>query len=69
MTPDGTRITDDMAFCAYVLKSAGLALIPGRAFSMPDYFRLSYAYSDAELSNGLSRLRSATDALYGPNGN
>ncbi|MBL4808299.1 MAG: pyridoxal phosphate-dependent aminotransferase [Rhodobacteraceae bacterium] len=33
IAPGGSKIADDMTFCAYVLESVGLALIPGRAFS------------------------------------
>ncbi len=62
-TPSGTVIDDDAVFCRYVLETQGLALVPGRAFSMPGYFRLSYAYSEAELNDGLARLGRATANL------
>ncbi|MCV2894971.1 pyridoxal phosphate-dependent aminotransferase [Lentibacter sp. XHP0401] len=61
--PDGTLIDIDSDFCRYVLASEGLALVPGSAFSMPGHFRLSYAYSDAELADGIARLRRATTTL------
>tara|TARA_R110002049_G_scaffold267580_4_gene443979 strand:- start:9672 stop:9920 length:249 start_codon:yes stop_codon:yes gene_type:complete len=62
-TPEGTLINSDGDFCRFVLASEGLALVPGSAFSMPGHFRLSYAYSDAELSDGVARLHRATAML------
>ncbi|OAN92976.1 pyridoxal phosphate-dependent aminotransferase [Sulfitobacter geojensis] len=61
--PDGTLINSDGDFCRFVLASEGLALVPGSAFSMPGHFRLSYAYSDAELSDGMARLHRTTAKL------
>lgn len=48
---------DDGAFCARLLDEAALAVVPGRAFGMPGHFRLSFAYSNADLSASLTRLR------------
>ncbi len=62
-SPSGELIGDDADFCRHVLETQGLALVPGRAFSMPGYFRLSYAYSETELRDGLARLSRATSAL------
>lgn len=61
--PDGTVIKDDASFCAYVLAQANVALVPGRAFGLPGHFRLSYAYSIAELKEGLQRITEAVAAL------
>lgn len=61
--PDGSVISTDGDFCRFLLASEGLALVPGSAFSMPGHFRLSYAYSDAELADGLARLHRATAQL------
>lgn len=47
---------DDGAFCAALLDEAGVAVVPGRAFGMPGHFRLSFAYSDADLDEGLARI-------------
>lgn len=46
----------DAAFCAALLDTRGLALVPGRAFGLPGHLRLSFAYSDADLDAGLARL-------------
>ncbi|MEX0348105.1 MAG: pyridoxal phosphate-dependent aminotransferase [Paracoccaceae bacterium] len=47
---------DDGAFCGALLDQAGVAVVPGRAFGMPGHFRLSFAYSDADLDAGLERI-------------
>jgi aspartate aminotransferase len=73
--PDGAfyvfpRITDAMAatghatdadFCRWLLQDHGVALVPGRAFGLPGHLRLSFAYSDADLDNGLSRIAAALE--------
>lgn len=71
--PDGAfyvfpRITQAMAatghatdadFCRWLLQDHGVALVPGRAFGLPGHLRLSFAYSDADLASGLSRIAAA----------
>jgi aspartate aminotransferase len=37
--------------------------VPGRAFGLPGHFRLSYAYSTDDLTEGLSRIARAVAAL------
>ena len=39
-----------------LLETIKVAVVPGEAFGAPGYFRLSYALSDADLEEGLSRL-------------
>lgn len=74
-TPDGAfyvfpRITAAMAatgratdadFCRWLLQDHGVALVPGRAFGLPGHLRLSFAYSDADLDKGLSRIAAALE--------
>jgi len=62
-TPSGELIGDDTGFCRHVLETQELALLPGRAFSVPGYFRLSHAASEAELNDGLARLSRTISAL------
>ena len=64
-TPDGDVISDDADFCRYVLSSQRLAIVPGRAFSVPGFFRLSYAYADAQLQDGLRGLHTLRTPLAG----
>ena len=46
----------DADFCHALLGAEGLALVPGRAFGSPGHLRLSFAYSDEELTQGLERI-------------
>lgn len=62
-TPQGQTLETDADFCAYVLSSTGLAIVPGRAFGLPGHFRLSYAYSRADLEDGCARLKDAVSGL------
>lgn len=62
-TPQGHTITTDADFCSYILEEAKVALVPGRAFGLPGYFRLSYAYSMSELQEGCSRISDAVASL------
>jgi aspartate aminotransferase len=71
--PDGAfyvfpRITQAMAttghatdadFCRWLLQDHGVALVPGRAFGLEGHLRLSFAYSDADLAKGLTRIATA----------
>jgi aspartate aminotransferase len=50
---------DDVAFCAYLLEEAKVAIVPGSAFGMQGYARLSYATSDEKLRNALERIAKA----------
>ncbi len=60
---DGEPIGDDAAFCRHLLDNAGVAIVPGRPFGMPGHFRLSFACSDVELDEGLSRIEKAVAGL------
>lgn len=62
-TPDGQRITSDTDFAEYLLRSIGLAVIPGSAFGLSPYFRISYATSASELEEACRRIAVATDRL------
>lgn len=62
-TPEGQTLETDADFCAYVLASTSLAIVPGRAFGLPGHFRLSYAYARADLEDGCDRLQRAVSGL------
>ena len=62
-TPNGDTLLSDADFCKYVLEVGRVALVPGRAFGAPNHFRLSYAYSDETLADGLQRIRQAVNHL------
>ena len=61
--PNGTEIADDSAFCAYLLESEGVAVVPGAAFGMSPYFRISYAVSSEVLTEACGRIQRACAAL------
>jgi aspartate aminotransferase len=62
-TPDGRRIESDTDFTDYLLEKANVAVVPGSAFGLSPYFRISYATSEAELTEALSRIAAAAAAL------
>ena len=62
-TPKGQLVKSDMDLCMYFLEEAGVALVPGGAFELPGYFRISYAASDADLGEGMKRIASASAQL------
>ena len=63
--PDGTVISDDSAFCTYLLESEGVAVLPGAAFGMSPYFRISFAASTESLIEACLRIQRACAALSG----
>ena len=62
-TPDGKLLETDADFCAYLLDQHDVAVVPGRAFGISPYFRISYATSEAELREALARIAVAVEAL------
>ncbi|MFT2213606.1 pyridoxal phosphate-dependent aminotransferase [Rhizobium giardinii] len=62
-TPSGKRIETDTDFCAYLLEDAHVAVVPGSAFGLSPFFRISYATSEAELREALERIAKACAAL------
>lgn len=65
VTPDGGRITSDRDFCAWLLDTADVAVMPGSALGLSPYFRISYATSEAELTEALSRIARACATVTG----
>ncbi|WP_431113003.1 pyridoxal phosphate-dependent aminotransferase [Variovorax paradoxus] len=62
-TPNGEVISSDTAFVAYLLESEGVVVVPGTAFEMPGYFRISYAADTQTLSSACERIAKATSRL------
>jgi len=48
---------DSMKFCSDLLESKGVALVPGLAFGMEGYARLSFATSMKALEDGINRIK------------
>lgn len=53
------RFSDDLALSEYLLSEARVAVVPGSAFGMPGYIRLSYATSDTLIEEGARRIAQA----------
>ena len=60
---DGTRIENDADFCNYLLESEGVAVVPGVAFGLEPYFRISYATATELLEDACHRIQRACAAL------
>ena len=58
---NGLNTSED--FCDWLLENYFIAFVPGEVFGTPGFMRLSYALSDEDLENGLSRLSEAIDSL------
>jgi aspartate aminotransferase len=63
MTPGGKRLNDDGDVVLYFLESAGVALVPGTAYGLSPYFRLSIATDIETLTDGVERLARAVSDL------
>ena len=53
------RGQDDLQFCQQLLVDHHLAVVPGSAFAIPGFFRISYAAPLADLQKAVARLRQA----------
>ena len=62
-SPDGSKIETDSDFCTYLLESEGVAVVPGVAFGLSPYFRISYATSTEALTDACERIQRACAAL------
>lgn len=47
---------DSMEFCKQLLEQEGVALVPGSAFGMDSFVRLSFACSTEQLNQGIARI-------------
>ena len=57
------RIINSTQFCKYLLQNYKVAAIPGIAFGMDDYIRLSYAISNERIKEGLNRFEEFLKSL------
>jgi aspartate aminotransferase len=61
---DGDEVINNSSDLAmYLLNSANVALVPGSAFGAPDFIRLSYAASEANLMEAMDRIEAAIRKL------
>ncbi|MDR3280824.1 MAG: pyridoxal phosphate-dependent aminotransferase [Synergistaceae bacterium] len=59
----GTKIPDDKEFCRRVLEEKYVALVPGDAFFAPGFVRMSYACSEGDIREGVSRVKEFIESL------
>lgn len=60
---NGGRFDDDADLCAWLMETAAVAVVPGRAFGLAGHLRLSFAYSEATLVEGISRMSKALEGV------
>ncbi|PIF00338.1 MAG: aspartate aminotransferase [Maribacter sp.] len=56
-TLNGTKINDASDFALYLLENANVATVTGAAFGNPNCIRISYAASEPELKEAVSRIK------------
>ena len=61
--PDGAVIETDSDFVSYLLEAGEVAVVPGVAFGLSPYFRISYAASDEMLKEAMARITNVTATL------
>lgn len=62
-TPDGKVIENDTDFASALLEAEGVAVVPGGAFGLSPYFRLSYATSTEALEKACERIKRFCESL------
>lgn len=55
-TPEGKKINSSNDLASYLLESANVAVVPGIAFGLEGYFRISYATSEKVLEEACQRM-------------
>lgn len=62
-TPDGVILKDDTAVADYLLGKGRVSSVPGAAYGLSPYFRISTAASDAILAEAVARIEAAVAEL------
>jgi aspartate aminotransferase len=62
-TPSGEILSNDAEITAYILSAAGIADVPGSAYELSPFFRISTAASMDVLSTAMDRLGAAVSKL------
>jgi aspartate aminotransferase len=60
---DGRVISTDVDFSTFLLEEAGVAVVPGSAFGLSPFFRISFATATERLSVACERIASACATL------
>lgn len=61
--PDGKIIETDSDFVMWLVEEAGVAAVPGSAFGLAPYFRISFATATENLEKACARIKAACDKL------
>ncbi|MBF0096889.1 MAG: pyridoxal phosphate-dependent aminotransferase [Magnetococcales bacterium] len=64
-SPDGTLMQSSMELAAFMLDAHQVALVPGLAFGMDPYLRISFATSMENLEKAMERMRLVSKDLLG----
>ncbi len=62
-TPEGIHIRTSYDICRMLLEDFDLALVPGDAFGVPSAIRISFAASEADITEGVTRLAKGLAAI------
>ncbi|MBE0478028.1 pyridoxal phosphate-dependent aminotransferase [Candidatus Aerophobetes bacterium] len=57
------EIKNSIDLADYLLEEAGIAVVPGSAFGLEGYLRISYAVSTEEIKEGIEKMKYALDKL------
>jgi len=60
---DGENIESSLALSKILLEEANVAVVPGEAFGLPDYIRLSYATSIENIEEGINRIENYLNSI------
>lgn len=66
VTPEGKVLANDADVVDYLLNHAHVGAVPGAAYGLSPFFRISTATSDAVLAEAISRIAAAVAALREP---
>ena len=62
-TPSGETLADDTAVARYLLDAGRVAAVPGAAYGLSPFFRISTATADAVLAEAVARIGEAVSKL------
>jgi aspartate aminotransferase len=62
-TPDGRTIATDTDVSTYLMEAANVAVVPGTAFGLAPYFRISFATATERLRTACERIAAACTTL------
>lgn len=63
-TPSGAVISNDTDLASYLVNDGRVAVVPGSAFGLAGYFRISYAMDINELKEGCMRIKKFCEMLH-----